>query len=324
MSRLHPSPGLTPRGGWVAVVVGLVLTHLTVVAVSVLTPSPALAIAHGDPAPDGGYSFVARLALFGTAEQRLSSPSSVCSGALIAPQWVITAGHCFREGGQPHSGRPSGAPTATVGRTDVSGADGHTVPIVEVRQAPTSDVAMARLGVPVTDVVPLGLTTTAPEVGQVLRIAGWGMTGAAPASLTTRLMTGQVRATTVSGTTLGVTGYAPNVMTGACLSDSGAPYFLERTDAQPLLVAVESDGPDCPHDQEETTSRVDVLGAWITSTMASPPPAASLSAAAVPAVSGVFEKIVLDLWAVGGLGVLGLTIGGWLLVLVRRQPSSRW
>jgi hypothetical protein len=35
----------------------------------------------------------------------------------------------------------------------------------------------------------------------------------------------------------------------------------------PQLVSVESNGPDCPHNQVETTSRVDAIVLWIHSTI---------------------------------------------------------
>ena len=34
-------------------------------------------------------------------------------------------------------------------------------------------------------------------------------------------------------------------------------------DRSPALVSIESDGPDCPHHLEETTSRVDNIVTWI-------------------------------------------------------------
>jgi hypothetical protein len=51
--------------------------------------------------------------------------------------------------------------------------------------------------------------------------------------------------------------------TSACPYDSGAPYFLECPDGSPVLVSVESTGPDCPHTTPEDTDRVDTLVNWI-------------------------------------------------------------
>jgi hypothetical protein len=67
----------------------------------------------------------------------------------------------------------------------------------------------------------------------------------------------------VDADTLGVHGVYPSPDTSACLYDSGAPYFVPVGSKAGVLMSVESSGPDCPHDQLETTSRVDVIFQWI-------------------------------------------------------------
>jgi hypothetical protein len=81
------------------------------------------------------------------------------------------------------------------------------------------------------------------------------------------LVTGQVKIQTVAPTTIAVVGYQPEPDTSACLYDSGAPYFTTPIAGRPLLVAVESNGPDCPHSDPETTARVDTLINAITATV---------------------------------------------------------
>jgi hypothetical protein len=72
-----------------------------------------------------------------------------------------------------------------------------------------------------------------------------------------------VKISSVRSSTVNVTGYAPYANTSACLYDSGAPYFTRPTTGAPLLVSVESNGPNCPHTTPETTARVDNIVTWI-------------------------------------------------------------
>lgn len=229
----------------------------------------ANAIAHGTPVPDGQYSFSTKLTMTGIPNPDGTTRDSACSAALVAPQWIITAGHCFHDvHGKPVSGPTPYATTATVGRTDLSSESGHVVSVVEVLQAPHGDVALGRLAIPITDVVPLPLAAAAPKAGDILRVTGWGATTSVNPVPVTHLMTGQVRVNRVTGTAVMVVGYAPAPDTSACLWDSGAPYFSESVNGSVALVSVESDGPACPHSDDETTARVDRIADWVNQTTA--------------------------------------------------------
>lgn len=228
-----------------------------------LAGSPAFGIANGTPVTDGRYGFAAKL----TYDMPMPDGSiyhSACSGTLIAPQWVITAGHCFRSAAGRYSNDHVEHVTVTVGRADINASTGDVVPVVAAYQAPSGDVAMAKLATPVTDVRPLGLSTATPRRGQLLRLAGWGATTGTNPTPSDRLNTGIVRVRTVAGPTLKVSGYAPRATTSPCMYDSGAGYFTQ-SGRTPLLVAVESDGPTCPHSSVETTTRVGPLAGWIRS-----------------------------------------------------------
>lgn len=231
--------------------------------------APVGAIANGTPARPGAYGFAARFTFTGVpapdGSTYGSTYDSACSGALVAPRWVVTAGHCFHDAARrPVSGRPLyRTSTVTVGRTQLSAPGGAVRTVIEVRQAPGgADVALARLDRPVTVVGVLRLTTNPPLVGETVRLAGWGATSSTGAPSTT-LRTGTFRVATVTAAIAGMTGLTPAADTSACPYDSGAPYFRESVRG-PELLAVESEGPDCPHPGAETTYRADVLALWIT------------------------------------------------------------
>jgi secreted trypsin-like serine protease len=240
---------------------------MAIAAFGLAWPTKASAIAHGEPVADGKYPFSTKLTMTNIPNPDGTFRNSACSGALIAPQWIVTAGHCFHDvfGNRVSGGVPYPT-TATVGRTDLSSSAGHVISITEVRQAPRVDVALAKLATAITDIAPLPLNTAAPKAGWILRLTGWGATSSVDPTPVTHLQTGQFKVKRVSGSNVYVVGFALAPDTSACLFDSGGPYFLERSDGSLALVSVESDGPACPHSSEETTARVDRIVDFIRQT----------------------------------------------------------
>jgi Trypsin len=231
--------------------------------------APAFAIADGTPVAEGHYRFAVKLRMTDIPRPDGSHYNSGCSGALIAPQWIITAGHCFHDVNRnPVSGPVPYATTATIGRADDADTNGRVLAVVADFQSPTNDIAIARLAGTVRDIVPLMPSAEPPTAGEVLRMTGWGSLSDVNAAPATHLQTGQVKVTAVSDTIVGVVGYLPKPTTSGCLYDSGMPYFAEAAHRLPRLVSIESDGPACPHDQVETTGRVDTILPWIVSTIA--------------------------------------------------------
>jgi len=229
---------------------------------------PAYAIAHGTDAPDGAFRFSVLLTMTGlpTADHGLRDSS--CSGALVAPRWVITAGHCFRDAGGRRVSRPVAAPTtATIGRTDLTGRAGHQVEVVAVHQAKNADVALAEIGTAVTDIPPLPVGTEPPAVGAVLRLTGYGLVDDSDSETTQRLQTGRFTVVRVDATSVEVAGRSPSAFTSPCLHDSGGPYFQQRDSGGPVLVAVVSSGPGCPHSGSDVSARTDNLSDWIAETI---------------------------------------------------------
>ncbi|TQN40769.1 trypsin [Blastococcus colisei] len=246
------------------VLAAVISASSAVLAVGALGMAPAAAIANGVAAEEGQFPFAVQLKLDDIMRSDGTTYDSACSGALISPTWIMTAGHCFHDGDRNRvSGAPRYATTARLGTASTTDPDaGVTRTVTWVEQSSTNDIAVARLDAPVEGITPIALNTAKPARGQVLTFAGWGATTSdGPPS--EQLYWGQVSVSSVRSTTVLVKGHWPAKDTSACPYDSGAPYFTDSP--TPALVSVESGGPACPHRQQETTARVDVVLPWVNS-----------------------------------------------------------
>lgn len=248
----------------------LALLLLPTAAVGVGAPAhaagPPPAIANGQDVVPGRYGFAVKLTMTGIPELGGGRRDSSCTGALIAPRWVITAGHCFKNAKGTHVSRPVARLTTVIaGRTDLTGTDGQSAKVIAVRQSPTTDVALAKLDKPITEVAPATLNRKPPRIGAVVRLAGYGRTvDDDPSSVVTHLQTGQFKITSLSRGYVGMTGKAPRATTSPCSQDSGGPYFTQQGDDAAVLVSVVSHGPSCPHAKVDLSGRVDTIIGWIT------------------------------------------------------------
>ena len=219
---------------------------------------PAGAVAGGAAAADGAHRFAVQLQV----------GERGCSGALVHPQWVVTASTCFAENGAAPAGAPKVATTATVGRTNLSGTGGYLVGVIDLVPRTDRGVVLAKLARPVRDVPVVAVGATAPTAGEVLRVAGFGRT--ATEWVPDVLHTAQFTVQETTGTTLAL---APVGTAGAstCKGDSGGPTFRE-VNGVAQLVAVHSTSwqRGCFVETETrsgvTETRLDDLVQWVADT----------------------------------------------------------
>lgn len=153
-----------------------------------LVPESAAAVVGGEPVPAGRHAYTAKVEGTGT-----------CTGSLIAPTWVVTAGHCTTPAGAFGLATPTALPpgifTVTVGTNQADGTGGETHAVKAVHVDPNylatngtgSDVALLELTEPATT-PPVKIVTDPAlwEPGDALTIAGFGVTeedGDLPATL---------------------------------------------------------------------------------------------------------------------------------------------
>lgn len=247
------------------------LVALLVGVIGVAAPAvPAQAISGGGTVNPSWVGFVVKINIGGEHPR-------ACTGALVDPQWVVTAASCFAEGaeGVVKPGAPASPTTATVGRPNLTAAAGQVLPVDRVVPHPVQDVALLRLALVATSGPPISVSATAPTTGELLAVSGYGRTD--DTWVPDEMEAATVAVGNVSGSTFGVLGYedptnpADEPPVAACRGDAGGPITRPgASGGQPevvgLLIGAAQDG--CLEQSTgvgtgATAVRLDGLRAWI-------------------------------------------------------------
>lgn len=257
----------------------LLLALSTAAAGSALLAGPSAAIVGGQDTSDPRYRGVAEVTL---------AKAFGCTGTLIAPQWVLTAGHCGSLTGGTGVATPASFPAQTIDVRMGSNQrrQGKLYPVSQVIVEPDYlltdgyDITLLKLVAPTTD-LPVTNVANASEralwsIGTLERIVGWGVTsedGSAPKVLqeaSVPIVADGDCAKAYRGfenRTQVCAGY-PEGGVDTCQGDSGGPLFGENTAFALRVVGATSYGEGCARPGKYGVyARVadDTLRGWIAS-----------------------------------------------------------
>jgi hypothetical protein len=243
------------------------------------SPTARAAVIGGSVAAEGSFPWMAYIAF------ESEEAGERCSGTVVAPRLVLTAGHCAESTETGSINEPSTYRVVTGNADWADEADRQVLDVSKVivypdfnRNSLTDDAALLELSTPTTAPA-IGLATNlgGMPAGTAAIIAGWGTTFYEQEYATERLRWAE---TAVQGPSY-CNEHAqpfdgqdelcvidpPSYSTGACHGDSGGPLLAEWPEGQGVVeIGITSHiYGECSTDEPSVFTRSDLVASWVKS-----------------------------------------------------------
>jgi secreted trypsin-like serine protease len=287
----NATPGTPRRRAAAALLVALALLACLVVA-GTATAKPASSNPEATASVIGGHGTeIANFPAVAYIEGAQATDGYACTGTVVAPRVVLTAGHCVEDLESSSIVEPGEIRVAT-GISNLEHIPTEKVSLVsQVLVYPHFDPALLHgdaglliLSSPVA-AKPIELASkdegSLYAAGKKLKVAGWGInrfTGNDRAHIPNQLQSGVVPIDAASGCRDGVSRFygfydaarqlctldAPQFKVTPCNGDSGGPAIASRSDGTPVEVGIVSMGDfTCSPDSPAVYTRVDQVSTWV-------------------------------------------------------------
>lgn len=281
------SPAPRPRRGAVALIAALALFASLVVAAGATAASNPKATG----SVIGGHNAnIAQYPALAYIEGVQATAGYACTGTVVAPRVILTAGHCVEDIESSSIVEPSEIAVATGVSNLTKIPQANISEVVQVLAFPNfdptrlqGDAGLLILAAPVA-APPIAMATSADaplyEPGTELTIAGWGIddrnTGHAPNQLQAATVPVEDAARCKRGTQRFYPFFDPSRQVCAldipgfkittCHGDSGGPAIATRADGTPVEIGVTSLGDgSCNPSSPGVFTRVDQISTWVQS-----------------------------------------------------------